>query len=90
MYSALNFHQRNMKDITQETGIKITQTDTESSLEYLVSKVKKIITQFKHWVHQTPCPVEDWEMQREQGICTQGKSQSRSLKKYTWREVQDE
>ena len=81
IYSALNFHQRNMNDITQETGIKITQTDTESSLEYLVSKVKKIIAQFKHWVHQTPCPVEDWEMQREQGICTQGKSQSRSLKK---------
>lgn len=75
LYSVLlNFHQRNMNKITQETSVQITQSpDRKPSLEYLVSKVEKTITQFKRWVHETPCQVEDWEMQRRARHIRSGK-----------------
>lgn len=63
----LNVHQRNMDKICTVDCHKIAQSpDREPSLDYYVYKVEKTITtRFKHWVHEAPWQVEEWEMAKE-------------------------
>lgn len=64
-------------DITQETGIKNYSDWYRSSLEYLVSKVKKSSLSLNIGFYQTPCPVEDSGKYQESKAYAIRKSRSR-------------